>query len=233
MAKPNSSAKPNGGNESSPTAEGATPETLTGTQGGDGGTDDATEAHWAVNDAAPEVMSTRDLRRAGQDPVTSPSARDGLARRETPRQGGGDLQVVGPATAWLNNGLAEAMRSVEANNANAVEDIINRVMVAETLDDILADDTTIDAEDLVGVSLQVWSFKVNESDFAQGMPGYMVIEAVRRDTNEQIVFTCGATKVQAQLLRMQRLNLLPAVVKLAKPDKATRSGFFPLQLVKG
>lgn len=176
---------------------------------------------WATGDTVPEVMTSRDQRRAG----VLEALRDKDAAREP-----GTIAVVGPATGWLATELRAEMRTVDGDQAAAVEDIVGRIMNATTLEDILADDELMDAEDLLGEPLQIWSFKVNESDYQMGMPGYLVITALRQKTGEEVKFSTGAYKIQAQLLKMKRLNLLPAVVVIKRNEKGTRAGFHPLTL---
>lgn len=178
---------------------------------------------WADNEAAPEVMSNRDLRRAGLD---GGNAGHFKGPQST------EIAVVGPNTAWVVNTLREDMRTLESDSANAVEDILGRILQAETADDILAEDGLIEAEELLGVPVQIWSYKVNESDFTDGMPGYLVIDAIRQDTGEKVTIGCGAVKVQAQILKLKRIGALPIVVKFVKNEKGTKAGRHPLSLVK-
>lgn len=185
---------------------------------------------WAGDGSAPEVMTSRDQRRAGVlDKLRNQAAPGGLAERTEQASA---VQVVGEATAWLDNTLREAARAMDSGAGQAVEEIVARIKDATTLEDILADDAVTDAADILDVPVQVWGFKVNTSDFQQGMAGYMLIKATRISDKADLLISCGAYKVQAQLLRMGMLQMFPAEVKFVKKAEATRSGFFPIQLVK-
>lgn len=184
---------------------------------------------WATGEAVPEVMSARDQRRAG---VIEQMRRNSTSTVDTSRPDGQSaVMVVGPATSWLDTNLRDAMRTMDGSASGAVEDIVAAVMNADNVVDILAESTLLDAEDILGVPLQIWGYKVNESEFQQGMPGYMVINAIRIDTKADATFTTGAYKVQAQMLRLGQLQKFPVNAKVVKAAKPTKGGFYPLQLV--
>lgn len=142
------------------------------------------------------------------------------------------VQVLGPRTAQLATMLQENAALVIDTSANAIEDIVGRVLDAETVDDVLADDSAIGADEILNVPIQVWSVKVNESDVQGALPFYCVIEGVRQDTGENVVVTCGSVKVCTQLMKLDRMKAFPVVVKIVKKDKATLAGYYPLALVK-
>ncbi len=186
---------------------------------------------WATGDSAPEVMSSRDMRRAGVIERMRGNAGHGASLEQ--RADGGAVIVVGPAGAWLQTTLRAEMTTDENSAAHAVEDIIGRVMNASTAEELFAEDNTVDVREIIGVPLQIWGFKVNESEFQQGMPGYMVINAVRRETKEDMLVTCGAYKVQAQLLRAKTLGLFPILAHFVSNQTRAGNTTFGLVLDKG
>lgn len=178
---------------------------------------------WAV-DEQPEVPEVDPrYRREQLDRLRGNGAASDAAR---------GVQVLGPKTAQLATMLQENAALVIDTSANAIEDIVGRVLDAETVDDVLADDSAIGADEILGVPIQIWSVKVNESEVQGALPFYAVIEGVRQDTGENVVVTCGSVKVCAQLMKLDRLKAFPVVVKIVKKDKATLAGYFPLALVK-
>lgn len=177
---------------------------------------------WAADDQAPEVMTSREMRAAGQDPTGAVTA---------PREAPTALTVTGPATAWLANSLVEEARLHVDSDAAVMEDITAQIMNATTLDEILADSGLVESEEILGVPIQIWDFKVNESDYAQGLPFYLVIKCIRQDTMSDILVSCGSWKVVGQLLAMKQRGMLPAIVKLHRREKATRNGYHPMALI--
>lgn len=188
---------------------------------------DDPQPSWATDEPVREVMTTRDQRRAGV--LDSLRHNDGSRNLAERGEGGGSLVVVGPATAWLDQALSAEMTTGDSEAAYAVENILTRVMNATTLEELLADESVFDARALLDEKLQFWGFKVNKSDFADGMKGYMVIEAIRRSDGQNILVSCGAYRVQAVMLRAKTLNLFPFLAHFT--EVMTRSGNRTLNLV--
>lgn len=113
--------------------------------------------------------------------------------------------------------------------------MVERVMAAENLDDILgnAGDVT-HAEDLIDQDLMITGLQsFNESDFADGPGVYaVVIGHTFKNPDEQLTITCGSATVCAQLYRLNELRLWPVACRFERAKKATKAGYFPLQLRK-
>jgi hypothetical protein len=184
----------------------------------------------AVGDPAPSWAADDE----GEVPEVLPAARrEQLERLRGLNKGptrSTDLVVNGPRTAQLHDLMRAKASETGDVAAQAMEDMTGRILDAESLDALMADDEPLDAEDILGVPMQLWGTKVNESDFVDGMPFYCVIEAKRLDTGEDVIVTCGAWKVAAKLLKADRMKWFPFVVTFEKAAKPTRQGYYPLDI---
>jgi len=161
------------------------------------------------------------------------SARQELAERlsrSTPARP--DITQYGPAMQRLVVGLAEQVDAAAANKLQVFEDVAARIESASTVDDVLASDAPLDAEQILGVTLQLWGVSVNESDYVDGLPAYVALRAIRQDSMDNVVVTCGGFKVVAKALKLQRINQFPVMVKIVQSDRKTRAGYDVLDMVK-
>lgn len=112
-----------------------------------------------------------------------------------------------------------------AETDDALERIIEEVMLATSVEELLGQETT-DVEDVIGRPYRVEGFRLQEGDFGH----YAVIRGAFTDTGERGVVTCGGTRVIAQLFRAHQLQAFPMVVAFGKAD--TREGFRAFYLTK-
>jgi hypothetical protein len=125
----------------------------------------------------------------------------------------------------------------ESDSRVAILNILDRVMSADSVDDILADDTPEAWEDhldepftLTGGFAKYRSADKYINDGATILKKYVQVQAVN-DNGESLVLTCGGFKVVAQLERMHETGkLADARVKLR--SKTTGSGYEAYSLVK-
>lgn len=140
---------------------------------------------------------------------------------------------VGPAVQRLITNLSERVEVGAGESMRVFEDIAQRIEDADTVEDVLADDAPLDAEEVLNIPLQLWGVSVNESDFADGLPAYVALRVMRQDTKASVVVTCGAFKVVAKALRLDRINKYPVMIKLVRSDRATKAGNHVIDMVKG
>lgn len=145
---------------------------------------------------------------------------------------GSAVATVGPAVQRLIASLAEEIDHNAGENLGVYEDIATRIERAQTVDDVLRDDSPIDADDVLDVTLQLWGVSINESDYRDGLQAYVALRVIRQDTMEDAVVTCGAFKVVAKALKLQRMNMFPVMVKITQGKRQTKAGNTVLDLVK-
>lgn len=110
--------------------------------------------------------------------------------------------------------------------------IVDEIMAKTTLDDILATDDPEPLSSYVGRVITVESFKVNDSDFEEGAPIYMVIKAIDEETGERRTISTGEQNVMAQLLACERNNLLPFKCRPRNSNRMNKFNRYMIRLGK-
>lgn len=139
----------------------------------------------------------------------------------------------GQASAELAN-IERALTGgdyVTIDDPAAIEqEIIAKVLSAESADDVLAVEDTVSLKDIVDQELRVNDVKWNRSKLDGRHPVYAVIDATRIADGERMVVTTSASRVMAQLLKLAQLGALPRDVIARQSGQPTEDGFYPLRL---
>lgn len=123
----------------------------------------------------------------------------------------------------------------ESSSEDATRNIIEKVLAFENVDDILAGNVggVLSSDSLIGEPLELLDVHWNRSDFNDGMfEYYAVVDAVRQNTGEKIVFSISATTAMAQLFKLESGEHFPQVVQIVRSDKQTRNGYYPKWLAR-
>ena len=181
-----------------------------------------------------------------KDPATVSSDQDGpgdaVAVVEQPDVIGGEIVAAaeraaalvtergyGPNTTRLIMYIAE--RSVDESDLNVVitEQLAERLLNAASPDDILMPFDPIKGQDRLGQPLIIEDVTFIESDF-EGFPWYASMRCKDPGRGESYVLTVGGEKVVMQVAGAVFSGQLPLYCKISKSEKATKAGFFPLDL---
>jgi hypothetical protein len=133
-------------------------------------------------------------------------------------------------------GRGEALDLVD-DPANAQEQIVRRILAAPDEDAVLAEDSTIATKELIGIPIEVRSFRLLKSQLVDKETGevkagaFMIVDAARLEDDTPVVLNTGAPKIMAQLIRLNQLERLPARVKVAEVGQAKPGQNRALQLV--
>ena len=122
--------------------------------------------------------------------------------------------------------------------AAAQEQIVRRILSAETPEDILREDSTIATREMVGVPLKLEDYRVLRSQLVDPSTGevkkgvFLIIDAVRVDNDEKVTMNTGAPKIMAQVIRLGQLDRLSEqTVKVAEVGQAKPGQNRALQLI--
>ena len=129
----------------------------------------------------------------------------------------------------LLSAIAKIRSGVDRTPEDAQRAIIDRVLKAETVDEILAESTTSSAEDVIGIPHTIVSVDYNRSRYEDGAPAYAYVVAKTNDGD--VSYTVGATTAIAQLIKLDAH--LPVKVILKQKESPTASGYYPMYYVKG
>lgn len=151
---------------------------------------------------------------------------EGASTDLVPRAGA-DVELVPNRLAAL---LTEMKDRAELDPEQVAQEIVNRILHAATIDEVLASGEARHAREILDQAVIVTAIKLNESDYADHAGIYMVADCSDPEFGESFAVTCGSATVMAQLYRLSELNAFPCKVKFTQSRKATRNGFFPMRL---
>lgn len=125
--------------------------------------------------------------------------------------------------------LAEAERLGDPELIS--QEIMRRILEAETVEEVLEMAGTTSAKDIVGVAFTLTDAVIMKSAFDEGAPVYMLLDVADPDTGKAYKVNCGGRNVMAQVYRLKQLGALPTTVKLVEAG-TTAAGHKPLWLNK-
>lgn len=139
--------------------------------------------------------------------------------------------VTGPNPSMLER----INRGADLSPDEAHESIVRRVMAAESVSEVLAEQQVTHSRDILDVPFMLESVHFNESTIDGEGPGfYGILNGTRMDTNEKVTVSCGGRTVLAQLYKLQvladGLPNGPVAIRLRQADKPSKRGYFPLWL---
>lgn len=109
-------------------------------------------------------------------------------------------------------------------------EIVEQILSATTDEELELGEAT-PWQNLLGIPVEIYGFRFRPSDYKEGAPVFVVVQAIRLDTGQAVVLTTGGFNVLAQLSNLARRERFPSVWKLAEPSRATAAGHMPLRLI--
>lgn len=102
------------------------------------------------------------------------------------------------------------------------------LLMATSPEQLINGGKALSFDDLFGVPVEVHDFTLLPSQLAGEGPGvFMVLEALRLDTGEQVVISTGAENVMMRLAIAKEREWLPIAFKVRRSEKETARGFNP------
>lgn len=109
--------------------------------------------------------------------------------------------------AELESGLGS-----EVNSFDIASQVVDKIAVATTADDILAanDSSLASGEDFIGLPLNITAIQVRKSDekYAKESLGVYLVVTATQDNGEEVQFTTGATNIVASLEQAESIGVL-------------------------
>lgn len=125
----------------------------------------------------------------------------------------------------------EAMiADVPEAGADGFASILASIALATDVADLDAPWRSQGLGDLVNQRVVVTGIRKMPSDYAGGLPWFLVMDGALVDTGETVAVTTGAVSVVAQLVKAHNLDAFPLVVIPRQADRPSRSGFYPQHL---
>jgi hypothetical protein len=130
--------------------------------------------------------------------------------------------------ALINDAKSRAVEDPEA----VAKAITNRILEAESVEDVLSPQECRHARELLDVPLRFFDLHFNQSDFEEGAGFYAIANCEDVESGDRFAVACGGRNVMAQLLRLHQIGAFPIDLKFEQARRPTRQGFWPLWLVK-
>lgn len=156
--------------------------------------------------------------------------KDEVVSEEVPSNG---LEEAGASGVGLSAFIESMPELIESDADTIAAEMFERIMAAETIEDVLKDQGLTDAVDVLDMSLRISGVRFNKSTFAEGSGYYAVISARKTVDNEAVTVGCGAARVVMQLAKLAQLKAYPCVLVIRRADKPSSKGFFPMWMEPG
>lgn len=149
----------------------------------------------------------------------------------------GEVVPVNGSPVALSSEVAEQYSAIFATIPDAGGDALDGILltIANVTDarDLDAPWRSAGLEALANVPIRVTGLRKAPSEYAGGLPFFLVVDAVIIETGEVVTVTTGAVSVVAQLARAWAINALPLNVIPRISDRPSKSGYYPQHLQIG
>jgi hypothetical protein len=139
-------------------------------------------------------------------------------------------RIVSASRAELEGVFHDMLEAVP----DAVDDdgfgIIAGLLEAEDWEGLNRESKLPDAVDQAGKQLKWTDVSKRPSDLGEGLPYYLIIDAVNVATGEAVKFQTSAPGVVIPAIKLQQWGKLPALCQIEKSAKPTKAGFYPLNV---
>lgn len=141
-----------------------------------------------------------------------------------------DERKLGPKISELVGYIAS--RAVDTSDLNVVilEQLADRLLAAESPEDVLTPFDPLHGQDYIDVPLQIESVQYLESDYSEGFPWFASLSVIIAGTGEEKVLTIGGEEVLYKLAALDMHDAWPVVAQLTRKKKPTKQGYYPLDL---
>jgi hypothetical protein len=99
---------------------------------------------------------------------------------------------------------------------DAARQIAERILTADDLSGIFAEDSTVASKDMVGIGIRVTEVRIMQSDLVEGVKSYMLIDAEVLDSGEKVTINTGSRNIMAKLWQCKAKGFLPVEVTITE-----------------
>jgi hypothetical protein len=119
---------------------------------------------------------------------------------------------------------------IPSEAGGGTEDILRKILDAQTWDELDAPWETSSIDDILGKQLRITAAKRRPSSFKSGLGIFLVLTLTDTATGDVHVKTTGSIAVVGQVARAYALDALPAVVEWVRAARPTENGYYPQHL---
>lgn len=147
--------------------------------------------------------------------------------------------TVLPVIPWAQ-ALAEQSEFEETDEEDPSLAVVKSIMLADSSDEVFAAMNVLSVKELVGEEpggrsnvFTIQGATPLKSTYEEGASCFAVIRAFDKAEGVPVTLSCGGRAVQAALLAHIVRGWLPVDVVFTRRRKATRRGFYPLNMERG
>lgn len=140
------------------------------------------------------------------------------------------VTIDAPAPPAVASYLSSSKAAVEEDPEQVAWEIVQRILSAQSPDEVLSRQQVMSAKELLGFPLIIERVRWQRSAYEQRESMYALVNAHRTDLDVDVVVTCGGRNVMAQLWRLGELNAFPIKAKFGTTAQPTANGYYPLWL---
>lgn len=126
--------------------------------------------------------------------------------------------------------FVEMATMVPSEDGSGMERIVEKLLSAESWEELSEPWETTDAQKLRGKRLLIQSIMRRPSQYQGGLGIFLVVHSVDKGTGEQIAWTTSSQAVIAQLVRAYAMGWLPCLAEMVIADRPTEAGYYPHHL---
>lgn len=120
--------------------------------------------------------------------------------------------------------------AIPSDIGGGTEDILRKILAADTWDALDEPWETSDVEDILGKHLRITKVVRRPSSFTSGLGMFLVVTLVDPKTQEEYIKTTGSVSVVAQLARAYFLGVTNMLVEWCRADRPSTNGYYPQHL---
>lgn len=146
------------------------------------------------------------------------------------------VNVGAPPPSYLPRDVLSAILGAaplpESEGPGTIDDILRRILGAETIADALTDEDAVSLDHVFGLVLVVDEPRWFPSEFTGGASAFCVVRATEEQGGLTHRLVIGSQQPQVILWRAWVEDQLPIRCRFVKSAKPTKAGFYPYNLVK-
>lgn len=130
----------------------------------------------------------------------------------------------------INNYLTAIMEKLSEQDEGDISGIIAAIINADDVDGLDSPWQSAGMKKFKNHAIRIDSMKRMDSEYADGLPYYLLCEGTVLATGEHQAFTTSSVSIMAQLLVAWDRGLWPIVVYPRVARKPTKKGYYPMHL---
>jgi hypothetical protein len=148
--------------------------------------------------------------------------------QDVDQQQGAEVALI--QDAQLLEQFAEMAVMIPGDLGGGTEDILRKILSAQTWDQLDEPWETSSIDDIIGKTLHVTKVVRRPSTFRDGLGVFLVITMQDAKTGKEYVKTTGSVAVVGQIARAYALGITALTVEWCRADRPSASGYYPQHL---